>query len=385
MNLIEKSLAAAMLSGALALPAFGQGFSSGSNGSYGAINITENTTLDMPPDGIFHCTTITVADNRTLSFRKNPNNTPVYLLATGEVRIDGTIDIEGQGGNLVVGGQGGPGGFDGGNPGSVSTSPGAGYGPGAGKGGAHANSSAPDAAGSGSYSTVGPADSSNKGAVYGSPLLLPLVGGSGGGGTIGTPGLGGGGGGGAILIASDVSIALTGTIDADGGGNGSGIANGGSGGAIRLAAPVVSGNGILRANGTSSGGDGRIRVDTLDRSRLAFNFSPSGVTSVGSMMVVFPSPNPRLDIVEAAGTAIPEGSGPVFVQLPFGSSPNRGIILQARDFNDVVPITLVLTPDNGTPVSYEAEIDNRTANPARTTVNVTLPVNVQVSVNAWTR
>lgn len=35
-------------------------FDSGSIGPYGPMNITSNTVLDLPPDGIFHCTTITV-------------------------------------------------------------------------------------------------------------------------------------------------------------------------------------------------------------------------------------------------------------------------------------------------------------------------------------
>ena len=58
-------------------------FVSGSNGTYGPMNITSNTVLDLPTDSIFHCTTIHVARNVTLSFQDtNHVNTPVYLLAT---------------------------------------------------------------------------------------------------------------------------------------------------------------------------------------------------------------------------------------------------------------------------------------------------------------
>ena len=35
-------------------------FNSGSTGAYGPINVTSNTTLAMPADGVFHCTTINV-------------------------------------------------------------------------------------------------------------------------------------------------------------------------------------------------------------------------------------------------------------------------------------------------------------------------------------
>ena len=59
-----------------------QTFSSGSDGSYGPMIITNNTTLDMPADGIFHCTTITIASTFNLSFKRNLLNTPVFLLAT---------------------------------------------------------------------------------------------------------------------------------------------------------------------------------------------------------------------------------------------------------------------------------------------------------------
>ena len=92
-----------------------QGFSSGSNGSFGPINITTNTTIDLPPDGIIHATTVNVGTNATLRFNRNVINTPVYLLATGDVLIEGTIDITGEPPQAnFVGGKGGPGGFDGG-------------------------------------------------------------------------------------------------------------------------------------------------------------------------------------------------------------------------------------------------------------------------------
>lgn len=65
------ALAAALFLGWLPGAALAQ-FDSGSNGSYGTLNITENTTLDLPPDGVFHCTTINVNSGRTLRFNRNP-------------------------------------------------------------------------------------------------------------------------------------------------------------------------------------------------------------------------------------------------------------------------------------------------------------------------
>ena len=103
-----------------------QSFDSGSDGTYGAINCTSGTcTLDMPPDGIFRCTTITVSGTATLKFNKNALNTPVYLLATGDINIIGSINVAGGNANSFprAGGVGGPGGFDGGNPGMGSSVP----------------------------------------------------------------------------------------------------------------------------------------------------------------------------------------------------------------------------------------------------------------------
>src|SRR5689334_20741702 len=198
-----------------------QPFSSGSDGSYGPLNITAATTLDLPPNGIFNCTTITIAPSVTLKFNKNALNTPVYLLATGDVTIKGYIDVSGKASSNAAGGESGPGGFNGGTPGSLGVPPGSGYGPGAGRAGVAGTGTQPNAAAGGSYGVPGFGTTTNLGSVYGSALLIPLVGGSGGGGTIGTPGGGGGGGGGAILIASSTRIDLTGSIYAHGGsGNG---------------------------------------------------------------------------------------------------------------------------------------------------------------------
>ena len=114
---------------------FAQGFDSGSDGSMGALLVTSNTTLALPPDGVFRFTTITVASGTALNFTPNALNTPVYLLATGDVAISGTIDVSGSAGSNVAGGRGGPGGFDGGLPGLAGTPAGDGKGPGAGKAG----------------------------------------------------------------------------------------------------------------------------------------------------------------------------------------------------------------------------------------------------------
>ncbi|MBI2927014.1 MAG: hypothetical protein HYY24_15070 [Verrucomicrobia bacterium] len=368
-------------------------FTSGSNGSGGALNVTADTTLPLPPDGLFHFTTINVADGATLRFERNALNTPVHLLATGDVTIDGTIDVSGGNGTASppAPGLGGPGGFDGGSPGRAADGipPGAGFGPGAGRGG---NQTLTTAAGGAAYGTSPTFASDRNGQPYGNPLLLPMFGGSGGGGFFHTTTLtrsGGGGGGGAVLIASTtrIRVGAAGTIRALGGNSlSSNVRNNGSGGAIRLVAPEISGDGLLDVSGGVQAGSGRIRIDAVNRRNMNLKLTPSEAATLGGLMLVFPDPLPRLDIIEAAGTVIPEGAqAAVLVKLPFGSDPGRTVVIQGRDFNAVVPVQLVMTPEAGEPTIVETQIDNRASNPATVRVNVTLPVNVPTTFNAWTK
>jgi hypothetical protein len=380
-----KKLVYSFLIGSLFAGAVGrasaQGFNSGSTGAYGAMNITGNTGLDLPPDGVFHCTTINVAPGVTLWFNRNELNTPVYLLATGDVTISGTINLFGGNGTATLAGVAGVGGFDGGGAGVGGLPAGAGQGPGA--GGAGTGTAQPsERAGGGAYGgTSSSLQTPNNGTPYGSPLLVPLVGGSGGG---GSPTAGGGGGGGAILIASSgkITVGSSGVINARGG-LAPGAWGGGSGGAIRLVAHEVAGTGRLDV-GSDYAGAGRVRIAAIVRKSANYNIV--GPWTFGGFMAAFPNPEPRLDITSAAGTAISEGtSSGITLNLPFGTSPNQNITVQARNFAAAVPIRLVLTPESGQPVSYDATIDNNAANPASVTIPVTVPLSTVVSVHAWTR
>lgn len=390
-----KSRTLATLIGAAALiSAHAQGFNNGSTGAGGALSVVDSdVTVELPPDGKLHYTSVNIAANRTLRFARNALNTPVTLLSQGDVVIDGIIDVSGQQapGNPPIGGFGGPGGFDGGKPGfGASFPPGDGYGPGA--GGAGNTGAGGDSAGGGGYFEPGQGAASNfKGLAYGSPLLIPLIGGSGGGGDTGTPGSGGGGGGGAILISSNTKIRVSGSgrVDALGGPWRGTSHNGGSGGAIRLLAPRVEGTGQIRVNGGSSGGGaGRIRVDCFDKTSLQLNLQPStGVATMGTSMFVEPDVTPRLDILKVADTDIAVGTGStVRIQLPFGSDTNRNVILQAKDFGTDVPVRLTFTPDSGQRIVIDTNIVNTAgANPATVTVPVGLPPSTLVTIHAWTR
>ena len=351
-------------------------FNSGSTGADGALNVSVNTEIVLPPSGVLNYTTINIPTGVTVTFKKNATNTPVYILASGNVAIAGTLDIRGAHatasgtyGDGVLGddglpGIGGPGGYDGGRGGREDPAQsaelvrgGAGLGPGGGEGGREGGDGC-TATGyykyvgtGGAYASAayqsfsvyncGAAAITKFGAPYGSPLLQPLLGGSGGGGGRGGTtyaGSGGGGGGGAILIASSGTIQITGTINArggDGGGNSGtgagGAGSGGSGGAIRLVATSVAGGGSLLADGGCANGKreycgsaggydqyggspGRIR---LEGEAITFSGTSSPAYSADVPGPVFIAEAPSLRISSIAGQAVPANpTGNADVTLP---------------------------------------------------------------------
>ncbi|MGE0133472.1 MAG: hypothetical protein AB7U82_35800 [Blastocatellales bacterium] len=294
---------------ATAAAASAQTFSSGSTGADGPFapaappqGQTVEVVLTLPPSGVFNFTTVTIPQGVKVTFIRNAKNSPVVILATGDVRIEGSISVAGQpvpsqGSTYLYnstnyGGVGGPGGFNGGSGAPAIYAPGdtscgvsqlvgfTGDGPGGGAGapiGPEINSvRAGGGGGGGGYFFAGqPGQAANQaaggagGERYGSPTLIPLIGGSGGGGSAGecnsgpfpssSRGSGGAGGGGAILIASSTKIILDGpngdnsidqeqpVVDARGGDvftvwHPRGGA--GSGGAIRLIANEITGQGL---------------------------------------------------------------------------------------------------------------------------------------------
>src|ERR1017187_221509 len=81
----------------------GTPFSSGSTGVDGALNITapgvtyfNPTALNLTKNtNIFNFTTITIANGSLLKFWEGTFHGPVFLLASGDVTINGVIDITG--------------------------------------------------------------------------------------------------------------------------------------------------------------------------------------------------------------------------------------------------------------------------------------------------
>ena len=59
--------------------------------------------------------------------------------------------------------------------------------------------------------------------------------------------------------------------------------------------------------------------------------------------------------------------------------------VQARDFTGLVPIEVVVTPQNGDRTTVSTQIDMAAGNPATVDVLVEIPANPTAFVNAWRR
>jgi hypothetical protein len=285
MKATKACLAAVLLNiGLGVLPLWGGGVVS--NGSYGPLVHAGYTPIDLDavaPDGVLHCTTIHVPPGTVLGFVKNNLNTPVFLAATGDVLIEGTIEVNGKDYYADAG----PGGNSGGPSNGEQSLPG--NGPAGGQGGGPTIYFPPpvtgNAGGGGGMATAGATASERTGPLpgLGGPALVRPVltpGASGGGGSGGGSGSGGiintvlieggagGGGGGAIQISTPGLVTITGTITANGGhgaagyGNGltqsTGPGGGGSGGNIEIYADrlVLGSTALIQARGGAGGGYG---------------------------------------------------------------------------------------------------------------------------------
>jgi hypothetical protein len=392
-------------------------FNSGSTGADGAFAPTTSQTITVPESGVFNFTTVNIPDSVFITFARNSKNTPVTILASGNVTISGQINVSGApapSNNNGAGGVGGPGGFDGGfggcdksgGPQSAGT---AGDGPGGGGGGGAGNNNEVGHGGGAGFSAaggdgVGSQNAGRGGPRYGTSALLPLIGGSGGGGAGSntdpnngsTCGGGGGGGGGAILIASSGTINITfpGGIFADGGrGNANvGAGGGGAGGAIRLVANTITGNGQLRAhrgdaifagNGNAGqGSNGYLRIEAYDYR----NFSPnvSGPPPVYALPnPVKPSNEPRLRIASVGGVAAPSAplgamhAAPDIV-LPTTQTGPLEVVIEANNITVGTVLSVTVTPERGarTTVQSSRLAGSEATSTAR--ANVSLPSGVSV-------
>lgn len=324
-----------------------QVFNSGSTGADGPLAPTANMAVTLPPDGILNYTTVTIPAGVTVTFIRNVANTPVTMLATGDVTIAGQIDANGANGEKETtagagvvrhdGALGGPGGYSGGHGGlagaiadPIGNNGHDGQGPGGGTGG-----------------KAGPPPVPAKPGDYGAPSsyveLVPLLGGSGGGGGPGRLTVvagSGGGGGGAIVISSSTKISVSGSILANGGSVGglcdTGAGGGGSGGAIRLVAPEVLGAGSLQAIGQRScvelAKNGRIRIESFSPGFTGSSNPPATFST--SPRSAVPLNLPTLKMTSVGGKPVPANAT--------GSYKSADVSLDAGTANPV-PVTLTAT------------------------------------------
>ena len=377
-------------------PTQAQTFISGSTGADGAFAPTGNLTVQVPAGGVFNYTTVSIPANVTITYTKNARNTPITMLASGNVTINGAINISGGNGSAVSNGAGlgGVGGFDGGGGGGVNAfgtvtyygSPGDGPGGGGGGqasadgsgtilgGGGGGGFSAPGFAGAhhgydGSTATDGAG-----GPFYGATSLLQLIGGSGGGGGGSVNTLiagGGGGGGGAIVIASSgaISFGNSSAIYAVGGigGNYGNInaysgyyteinGGGGAGGAIRLVATTLSGSPTISVSGGRSGidyyaygqlsgrgGNGFARFEAYTFSTFQPNVTGPFLSNLPPTSAML-SPAPTLTITSVGGIpapAIPKGdfNSPPDITLPSSATNPVAATIAAAN----IPVGTVIT------------------------------------------
>lgn len=385
-------------------------FSSGSTGADGAFAPSTSQSIAVPASGTFNFTTVNIPSGVTITFTRNSTNTPLTILASGDVVIAGNINIDGQGApSNGTGGPGGPGGSNGGAGGygfdqSFSGVPG--DGPGGGGGGGGIASGTAGSGGGGGFGTNGfsggNAGSLNgaAGLKFGAPTILPLIGGSGGGGggaNNNTRGGGGGGGGGAILIAGSGTITITGSVLARGG-NGAFFSSaatggGGAGGAIRLIANTITGSGTLNASGGSinscfiscggNGGQGYVRIEAYNYSGFTGATSPANIASLSFPHPIIPPNSPALRIASVGGVSAPPSPNGSLQSVPDvvvpSSQPNPvTVALEGANIPIGTVIQVTLQPSNGTRTSVQSSPLAGTVAASTASASINLPGGISV-------
>jgi hypothetical protein len=377
-------------------------FSSGSTEADGPFAPDRTQEIQVPESGVFNFTTVTIPRFITITFKPNSRNTPVTILATGDVKIAGYFSVGGEGGGRNFGGLGGPGGFRGGNGGVWLNDPAGKGGDGLGGGGGGAAvASGTDANGGGGGGFYTPGNSGNQGGptpapggvAYGTKVLLPLIGGSGGGGASAyrtVAGGAGGGGAGAILIASSTRIVFESGWDqmgiyANGGqaGCSDSICGGaGAGGGIRLIANTITGFPRIHAVGGSGrgfrgndGGLGFIRVEAINLQDFKIDTAGRDNYSFGRPNPVTLKDNPQLRILSVGGVNAPaQPAGSFYTAQPDlvvpETTPNPvNVVVQGTNVPGTPTIQVTRIADSGERETKTCTLANNTCS-----VSLSLPL-----------
>jgi hypothetical protein len=329
----RRLVSSTLLTLCLAATMVAQSFPSGSTGADGALNITTAgvTIFTTPPVGggsVYNFTTINIASGSTLKLSGSVFPGPIYFLAT----IAGTIDLSGQGGSVPAS--------------SAQRIPTTGCGwirwgrcfmlrGFAATGARPVGWRHPGQLYGCTYNAAG------AGGFSGNQFLVPLIGGSGGGGYSGS----GGAGGGALLIASSVSITVTGTITANGG-SGASNSGGGSGGGIRLVAPAFAGTGAVTAAGggagfnvincgsqSNPGGSGVVRLEFFQSTFTGTTAGNLYTATPVNLFVPAATSQPSIMVTSIGGVAVP-------------ASPTGSFTVPDVTVNSSAPLTVNISASN---------------------------------------
>ena len=361
----------------------------GANGSDGSLTIRTNTVIDLSQavtdvwdadnsanagkgvyDSnkwaiVFKYLDVTVASNANVTFVNHPSRAPVVWLVSGNVRIDGVVNISGGVASVPpANAEPGPGGFRGGT-GKYSSGVDAGSGFGLGGGWKFNHPDGWTVAQGGGFGSAG----GGQIPPYGNPSLIPLLGGSGGSGsTRGQPNdpfppIGGGAGGGAILVGCRNTVTLDGVIMADGGrgfdnlGTRLAISSAGSGGGIRLVCSSLVGNGTISAVGGAAdgsreaGGVGRIRIERVSNANsLKLVPDPSVVDLVENSTALLwpPAFAPEVRVLSIGNTNAPAdpraGFGAVGADVTLPLTQNTPILIETKNVEKASQVLVRLTP-----------------------------------------
>jgi len=318
-----------------------QTFSSGSTGADGALNLASGTTtVQLPASGVLNYTTVNVTASATLYFAPNATNTPVTILATGAVTINGEISVSATiSGAFYAVNVPGPGGYYGGALGQSGLGPGGGQ--------------------------YGKTDGTQNGKWVGPLDLVPIVGGSGGAALAANCynyNGNGGAGGGAILIASSTSISVPGSIYASGNSSGCGTPGGsGADGAIRLVSNLVNVSGSLHA-----------AVVRLEAPAGGLIYTGTGTPPVTAPInpVIVPTNPPTVAITSIGGYQAPSATGAswrtVDLLLPTQLQDPITVVVQGSNVPAGSQVTLMFSGSAATASPATATLVGTTASSSAT-------------------
>ena len=309
---------------------------------------------------VYKYTSVNIPGNVTVNFNNNAATAPVVWLVSGNVTINGAVNLDGQAyPNNATNSIPGPGGFRGGIGGAAGRSSGGGMGIGGGF-----NSS-------GSYGTQG----DSKSPTYGNAQIFPLIGGSGGAGT-------GGAGGGAILIVALGTISINGSISANGGGAEYSV--GGSAGGIRIVATALTGVGSLIAAGNSAygspaGGFGRIRLEVPTDSN-SLNVYPYVISVLPNNPVkIWPDSSVPTVKITSFGSAVapadPHANLDAAADVRFNSSSPQTVTLETTNIPPTGKVTVRVTPKFGDAFTVDATFVTDDGTKATWKAQITFPSN----------